>query len=64
MVSDAQIKFFEKLLNEKDFGDKDPAVLRTEFAALNQKSASVWIEKAISLPKRDDSKDPIVAPSF
>lgn len=65
MVTDAQINFFQKLLEEKDFGaGSDPAALLEQFKALNKKSASVWIEKAMSLPKRDDSNDPIVAPTF
>ena len=65
MVSDAQIKFFAKLLEEKDFGPKaDTDKLRKEFSELNSKSASLWIEKAIALPKRDDSTDPITAPTF
>lgn len=65
MVSDAQVKFFIKLLGEKEFPegtDKD-SVLR-EFEQLNSKSASLWIEKAMSLGKRDESSDPITQPSF
>lgn len=62
--SDAQVKFFDKLLEEKDFGDTNTVELRTSFAGLNQKSASVWIERAISLPKRDESGEEVVAPTF
>lgn len=65
MVSDAQIKFFDKLLEEKDFGPKvDKEKLRKEFSTLSSKSASLWIERAMALSKRDDSNDPIVEPSF
>ena len=65
MVSDAQVKFFDKLLEEKEFGPKvDKDKLRKGFAELNQKSGSLWIERAMALPKRDDSTDPIVEPSF
>jgi hypothetical protein len=64
MVSDAQKAFFKKLLEEKDFGDKNIAELEGQFAQLNKKSASVWIEKAMALPKRDESNDPITAPTF
>lgn len=65
MVTEAQIKFFDKLLEEKDFGSKtDTDKLRKEFSDLNSKSASLWIERAIALPKRDDSADPITQPSF
>lgn len=65
MVSDAQIAFFDKLLDEKEFGPKtDKDKLRKEFAQLNSKSGSLWIERAMKLPKRDDSTDPIVEPTF
>lgn len=64
MVSDAQIKFFEKLLGEKDFGDKDTGELREAFQKLNQKSGSVWIEAAIALPKRDESTEEVTPAPF
>lgn len=64
MVTQAQIDFFQKLLEEKDFGDKNAAELLTQFQTLNKKSASVWIEKAMALPKRDESNDPVIQPTF
>lgn len=64
MVSDAQVKFFDKLLDEKDFGDVDTTKLREQFGTLNQKSGSLWIERAIALPKRDESGEAVVEPSF
>lgn len=64
MPTDAQIKFFDKLLEEKDFGAADIAALKQQFAGLNKVSASVWIEKGIGLPKRDESTDVVVPPAF
>lgn len=64
MVSDAQIKFFDKLLSEKDFGDNDVETLRENFAKLNQKSGSTWIESALQLPKLDESKEEITPAPF
>lgn len=65
MVSDAQVKFFTKLLGEKEFPEgTDTESLLEEFEELNSKSASLWIEKAMSLGKRDESNDPVIQPSF
>lgn len=66
MPSQAQIEFFDQLLNEKDFGPKVKiATLAQEFSQLDKRSASAWIEKAINLPKKAESDQPeIVAPSF
>jgi hypothetical protein len=64
MVTEAQINFFHKLLEEKDFGAADVNSLAAQFATLNKKSASIWIEKALALPKRDDTNDPVVTPAF
>ncbi len=65
MVSEAQVRFFKKLLEEKDFGDQNPEVLLTAFEELpNVKSGSAWIDKAMTLPKRDETDEPTVAPTF
>lgn len=64
MPSKAQIDLFEKLLSEKDFGNQDVTVLAAEFLKLNMKSASAWIERALALPKRDESGETVVAPTF
>jgi hypothetical protein len=63
-VTPQQIGFFSKLLEEKDFGDKDVNQLREQFMQLNVKSASAWIESAIKLPKIDDSDEPLIEPAF
>lgn len=64
MVTEAQINFFQKLLEEKDFGQADLGSLAGQFATLNKKSASVWIEKAMALPKRDESNEQVTEPAF
>jgi hypothetical protein len=64
MATEAQVKFFDKLLEEKEFGNADLTGLRQQFSELNKKSASAWIEKAMNLPKRDETHDPITSPTF
>jgi hypothetical protein len=68
MATPSQIDFFRKLSEEKDIQvngkPADPKGLQEEFAELNDKSASAWIERAIALPKRDDSDDPITEAPF
>jgi hypothetical protein len=65
-VSQQQIRFFDELLNEKQFPEGSPSdeELRTQFAALSKKSGSEWIEKAINLPKKDDDDSPVEPPPF
>jgi hypothetical protein len=63
LVTESQIVFFNKLLEEKEFG-MDTAVLREQFSQLNKKSGSQWIEKALGLPKVDESKEETVPPPF
>ncbi len=61
----AQINFFDKLLDEKQFPDKtDIEKLRKQFSEINQKSASAWIEAAVALPKRDESGESITPAPF
>lgn len=57
-VSQQQINFFDELLNEKQFPEDGPSndELREQFATLSKKNGSEWIEKAISLPKKEDSE--------
>jgi hypothetical protein len=64
VVTQAQIQFFQKLLEEKDFGQADLGTLAGQFATLNKKSASIWIEKAMQLPKVNEATEEIVAPAF
>jgi len=60
--SQAQIDFFMKLTEERDFGmnKKELDAIIKKFAELNQKSASAWIEKAMELPKADPSRKEVV----
>jgi hypothetical protein len=63
--STSQVNFFDKLLDEKQFPDKiNKDKLREQFAELNQKSASAWIEAAIGLPKIDESGEAVTPPPF
>lgn len=66
MVTQAQIDFFAQLLGEKDFGpDANPVNLSKEFAKLDKRSASAWIDKALTLPKAQDGDQPeLVQPAF
>lgn len=64
MVSKSQLDFFDKLLEEKDFGEQDKVKLKEAFAQLNKKSASAWIEKAIGLPKIDESGEALEPAPF
>ena len=64
MATKAQAEFFDKLLNEREFGDKDIAKLSEQFSTLTDKAASDWIERALSLPKRDGSVGKDSPPPF
>lgn len=68
MVTQAQIRFFDQLLEERDFGaktKKDVDQLRESFAQLDKRSASVWIEKALGLPKVEAPEQAeIIQPAF
>lgn len=56
MASKPQEDFFGNLLKERDFGNVNTDDLARQFVELEQKNASEWIEKALKLPKRDESK--------
>jgi hypothetical protein len=65
MATAKQIAFFGELLDDREFPDgTDFNKLRADFAQVSDKSASAWIEKALMLPKRDDSDKPLVPPPF
>lgn len=64
MVTKAQIEFFNQLLGEKDFGDKDTEKLAKEFSKLDKVSASAWIDKALTLDKLDAASREVVQPAF
>jgi hypothetical protein len=62
-----QLEFFMRLCEEKDFDvdDKGMEKIQNEFAKLDKRSASAWIERALSLPKRREAEGAqIVQPSF
>jgi hypothetical protein len=63
-ASNKQIELFSRLIEDRDFGDKDTAILLTKFKEVSQASASQWIERALELPKRDTSGDPSTPPPF
>jgi hypothetical protein len=51
MATAKQIELFNKLTGDKEFpAGTDLANLREQFAGVNDKSASDWIEKALALP--------------
>lgn len=65
MASSSQVKFFDELLTDREFpAGQDANALRGQFQNLSTKSASQWIEKALSLPKRDESGLPDTPPPF
>jgi hypothetical protein len=64
MPSKAQEDFFENLLKDRDFGDKDTTEIAVQFLKLGPKSASEWIERALSLPKKDESDETKIPPPF
>lgn len=65
-VTQQQINFFDQLLNEKQFPTQagSPDQLREQFAKLDKKTGSEWIEKALTLPKKDEGERNQVAPPF
>lgn len=64
MATTRQKELFARLTEDRNFGDKDVAALREQFATVSDRSASEWIEKALTLPKRDTSGDPHTPPPF
>lgn len=62
MASAKQIELFNRLTNDRDFGQQNIESLRTQFAGLTQTSASAWIEKALELPKVPEGDEPPVVP--
>jgi hypothetical protein len=67
MPTSAQREFFRKLSQERDFSDttaKDaqPAELQKMFDALDDRSASAWIEAALKRPKLDEAMSPDIEP--
>lgn len=65
MASTAQIKFFDNLLEQRVFPDGTKTdKLRSQFATLQQKNASDWIEAALKLPEKDDADPDHVPPPF
>jgi len=64
-VSAKQIKFFDNLLEVKEFpAGSDKATLKTQFAGLNKASASEWIDKAVKLPDEGEENEAVTAPAF
>lgn len=66
MVSAKQIRFFEELLDEKEIPEPHTAEgLLEQFKKLpNKKSASVWVEKMLTLPDKGEIVEETVEPTF
>lgn len=60
-----QVELFHKLTTDREFpAGTDVDALRTTFATLDSRSASQWIDKAMSLPKvPSDGDDRQVVPA-
>lgn len=61
MASDKQTELFHRLIEDKQFpqGTPEPQVLKDQFSRTSQSEASAWIEKALALPDKGDSGQPI-----
>lgn len=60
-----QVELFHKLTTDRDFGQRNPETLKSQFSTLTVKSASAWIDKAMALPKvADDTEGVEIAPDF
>jgi len=66
MVSQRQKEFFDNLLDGKEFppGSPDPDTLRSQFAQLNKKSASEWIDRAMGFPEKGTENEAVTTPPF
>jgi hypothetical protein len=65
MASPAQVKFFEKLLGEREFpANVNKPEIAGIFDELDEQSASEWIDKALKLPKvpKDPNAKTVPAP--
>jgi hypothetical protein len=59
MATEKQIDFFKQLTTDKQFPDgTDIDGLRAKFANVPDKSASDWIEKAMTLPDKGEVPPP------
>lgn len=60
-----QVELFHKLTTDRDFGEKDVEGLKSQFNSLTVKSASEWIDKAMTLTKLSENTDGVnAAPDF
>lgn len=59
MATEKQQELFNRLADERDFGEGvDTSALKLQFNSLPDKSASAWIEKALSKPEKGDVPPP------
>ena len=57
-VTPKQISLFAELVERKTFpAGTDTAALVTQFGTLTRKTASEWIDKALTLPNATDADD-------
>lgn len=62
-ATDGQREFFKQLTESKRFPEgSNLEAIRSQFATLDTKNASAWIEKALTLEDKDDQ--PVIAPVF
>lgn len=64
MATERQIELFRKLTQDRDFRGFDVNILREQFAGVSDRSASEWIEKALTRPKIADEDQPATPPPF
>lgn len=59
MATEAQRVFFNRLLTDREFpAGSDLDKLRADFANVPDKSASAWIERALTFPERGEVPPP------
>jgi len=59
MATEAQIRFFDNLLGDREFPPgTDKTQLRSQFAHIPDASASKWIDKAMALPRAGEVPPP------
>ena len=65
MASAKQVELFRKLTTDRQFPPGTAVeTLRAQFADLSDRNASGWIERALELPRRDDSGEESVPAPF
>lgn len=58
MATEKQVELFNRLADERDLGVSDVGTVKEQFANLDDKSASSWIEKALEKPEKGHTAPP------